>query len=88
MIFLKLHKDGTIEGTPREIALYTKLTEVKKESFKVIPPTIPSNPFSPGGSGTIYNGTVSPSVKYENYHTVDDYVRGLFAAIGSKDNLH
>ncbi|MCM3703808.1 hypothetical protein [Paenibacillus macerans] len=64
---MKLHKDGTIEGTPQEIALYNKLTEVKKEPFKVIPPT------------TLY---------VSDFHTPAGYVRGLFAAIGSKDNLH
>lgn len=38
---MKIHKDGTIEGTPEEIAEYTKLTAVQQHPFKVIDPLIP-----------------------------------------------
>lgn len=34
---MKLHKDGSIEGTPTEIAEYTKL-QSKREQFKVMLP--------------------------------------------------
>ncbi|MGG3454233.1 hypothetical protein [Paenibacillus rhizolycopersici] len=95
---MKLHKDGTIEGTPQELYLYSKLTEVKKEPFKVVPPSgieypkdsdsIPSNPFYPGGSGTIIVSTVQPKVSMSDYPTVADYVRGLMSAITNKGDLH
>ncbi len=90
---MKLHKDGTLEGTPQEIYLYSKLTEVKKDPFKVVPPSgvdypkesdsLTSNPFYPGGSGTIIVSTVQPKVSMSEYPTTSDYVRGLISAIGN-----
>lgn len=35
---MKLHPNGSIEGTPSEIAEYNKLQMEKKEQFKVIAP--------------------------------------------------
>lgn len=96
---MKLHKDGTIEGTPQEIALYTKLTEVQKKPFKEIPPRgleeYPSNVPNPLYPGVIVAGTIDtrdlqpiPTTKFTNYSSVGDYVRGLLSASGNKDNLH
>ncbi|MNO93118.1 hypothetical protein D3C76_847100 [compost metagenome] len=97
---MKLHKDGTIEGTPQEIYLYSKLTEVKKEPFKVVPPsginpnehktTITSGSADARypGSGVIYVGTVMPKVSMGDSPTTADYVRGLMSAITNKGDLH
>lgn len=35
---MKLHRDGTIEGTPQELAEYSRLIAEKKEPFKVVLP--------------------------------------------------
>ena len=35
---MKLHKDGTLEGTPQELAEYSRLIAEKKELFKVVLP--------------------------------------------------
>lgn len=91
---MKLHKDGTVEGTPSEIAEYNKLQMEKKEQFKVIPPTgVNPNEHQTEitsakvdarypGSGIIYVGTVTPKVSMNNYNSPDEYVRGLLSAIG------
>lgn len=96
---MKLHPNGTLEGTPEELHQYTKLQE-KKEPFKVIPPTginpnehqtrITSgeadarNP----GSGVIYVGTVQPKVSMQDYNNPAAYVRGLLSALNGNGNLH
>lgn len=93
-IVMKLHKDGTVEGTPQELYLYSKLTEVKKEPFKVVPPltttgvdqgTYPTGGSADArytGSGVIYVGTLQPKVSMHEYPTAAEYVRGLMSAIG------
>lgn len=37
---MKLYKDGTIEGTPAEIAEYGKLTAVQQHPFKITEPVV------------------------------------------------
>lgn len=78
---MKLHKDGTIEGTPQELAEYSRLIAEKKEPFKVIPPSginpnenktnITSGAVDARypGSGVIYVGTVQPKVSMRDYPT-------------------
>ncbi|MNW51824.1 hypothetical protein D3C74_293190 [compost metagenome] len=91
---MKLHKDGTIEGTPQEIYLYSKLTEVKKEPFKVVPPMGLEE--YPGNSGyTIVSGTIDakqlqplPTLEFKSFSSPADYVRGLMSAITNKGDLH
>ncbi|MNJ50086.1 hypothetical protein D3C77_453480 [compost metagenome] len=87
---MKLHKDGTVEGTPQEIAEYNKLQE-KKEPFKVIKPTgLNANEHKTvitsgrvdgryPGEGTIYVGTTPSAAKF---------LDGLMSAIGNRGNLH
>lgn len=97
---MKLHKDGTLEGTPQELYLYSKLTEVKKEPYKVVPPltttgvdqgTYPNGGSADArypGSGVIYVGVSHPKVSMSDYPTTADYVRGLMSAINNKGGLH
>ncbi|MNW64346.1 hypothetical protein D3C74_426250 [compost metagenome] len=91
---MKLHKDGTVEGTPQEIYFYTKLTEVKKEPFKVVTPMGLEE--YPGNSGyTIVSGTIDakqllqiPVLELKSFSSPTDYVRGLMSAINNKSGLH
>jgi len=97
---LKLHKDGTLEGTPQELAEYSRLIAEKKEPFKVIPPSginpnenktnITSGAVDARypGSGVIYVGTAQPKVSMDDYPTVGDYVRGLMSTLKTKEDLH
>lgn len=38
---MKLHPDGTVEGTPAEIAEYGKLKAVQQQPLKFVDPLIP-----------------------------------------------
>lgn len=67
---MKLHKDGTVEGTPSEIAEYTKL-QSKRDQFKVIQP-----------SRVTYADTKTPALDLRAYVSPADYVRGVLNAIG------
>lgn len=86
---MKLHKDGSIEGTPTEIAEYTKL-QSKREQFKVIQPNVTGTKEDARypGSGVIYVGTVQPKVSMGEYISPADYVRGLLSSISGKGSLH
>ncbi len=87
---MKLHPNGTIEGTPTEISEYTKL-QSKREQFKVIQPNVTSDTKEDQrypGSGVIYVGTVQPKVSMGEYVSPADYVRGLLSSISGKGSLH
>lgn len=95
---MKLHKDGTLEGTPQELAEYSRLIAEKKEPFKVIPPvkttdvdqgTYPTSGSADSrypGSGVIYVGAVQPKVRMHDYPTVETYVNALLGA--AKKDYH
>ncbi|MMZ67353.1 hypothetical protein D1872_299320 [compost metagenome] len=71
---MKLHKDGSIEGTPQEIAEYNKLTS---DSYMIVAGTIDTRELEP-----------MPTLKFSNYSNPADYLRGLMSAINSKGTVH
>lgn len=86
---MKLHPNGSIEGTPQEIAEYNKLQE-KKPLFKYIKPNITSDSIDARypGSGIIYVSTEKPKVSMDEYPSLVDYVNGLLGVMTNKGNLH
>lgn len=95
---MKLHRDGTLEGTPTEIAQYNKLTE-KKDLYKVIQPKgleeYPGTVPNPLYHNIIVSGTIDmrdlepmPALKLSDYSSPARYVHGLMSAINNKGYLH
>lgn len=70
---MKLHRDGTIEGTPQEIAEYSKLTS---NSYMIVAGTIDTRELEP-----------MTTLKFSNYSNPSDYLRGLMSVIG-KGHYH
>ena len=75
---MKLHPNGTLEGTPQEIAEYTKMQE-SKPRFKEIIPSIVEPNHKHGNAGTVYVGVSKSTAKF---------VEGLLGTIGNKGDLH
>jgi hypothetical protein len=80
---LKLHKDGTVEGTPSEIAEYNKLQD-KKEPFIVIPL---ESRFKQTMRMLEEQWDIAQK-QAEASRQTERYVNGLMGAINSKRNLH
>lgn len=72
---MKLHPNGTIEGTPQEIAEYNKL-KGDNSSYMIVAGTIDTRELEP-----------MPTLKFSNYSNPADYLRGLMSVIG-KGHYH
>lgn len=61
---MKIHANGTIEGSPAELAEYAKLTAVQQHPFKVIDPILPKTTGTDAGKypgkGTVYTKPFDP----------------------------
>lgn len=67
---MKLHPDGTIEGTPAEIAEYGKLKSVQQHPLKFVDPVMPKTVPTQGNPLIPWTTTIENKTTYLNEHVL------------------